>query len=187
MHQRIKIISLCVAALLASAGAFLFVAQKWNVEPPVASVPREATSTTGSTQRAAAGSREYRNERYHFSFLYPEDLDVHVFDQEGGVEVITFEDKAVVSLVGFQILVVPYKDERISDEQFRRDLPSGVRTDVSNVTIDGVAGTAFYSVDASLGDTREVWFTHDGFLYEVTTYKALDEWLREILTTWQFI
>ena len=37
-----------------------------------------------------------------------------------------------------------------------------------------------------MGDTREVWFIHGGFLYEVTTYKQLDSWLAPIMQTWQF-
>jgi hypothetical protein len=36
------------------------------------------------------------------------------------------------------------------------------------------AGPAQNSV---MGDTREIWFIHGGFLYEVTTYKQLDSWL----------
>ena len=37
------------------------------------------------------------------------------------------------------------------------------------------------------GASREVWFVHKGFLYEVTTYKALDSWLASIMLTWKFI
>ena len=37
------------------------------------------------------------------------------------------------------------------------------------------------------GDTREVWFIHGGYLYEVTTYKELDIWLAGIMRTWKFI
>ena len=38
-----------------------------------------------------------------------------------------------------------------------------------------------------IGHTREVWFIHNGFLYEVTTYKEIDEWLGSIMQTWKFI
>jgi hypothetical protein len=37
-----------------------------------------------------------------------------------------------------------------------------------------------------LAASREIWFIHDGFLYEVTTYKELDSWLATIMQTWQF-
>lgn len=43
------------------------------------------------------------------------------------------------------------------------------------------------SKDAVLGDTREVWFIRNGYLYEVTTLKPLEGWLQDIVQTWKFI
>ena len=44
----------------------------------------------------------------------------------------------------------------------------------------------FFSKNGLMGDTREVWFTHGGYLYEVTTYKELDPWLSGIMASWKF-
>jgi hypothetical protein len=52
--------------------------------------------------------------------------------------------------------------------------------------IDGASGIAFFGFDARVGQTREIWFIHNHFLYEVTTYKELDSWLNEIMSTWRF-
>ena len=38
-----------------------------------------------------------------------------------------------------------------------------------------------------MGDTREVWFINNGFLYEVATYKNLDAWLAELMSNWKFL
>jgi hypothetical protein len=51
---------------------------------------------------------------------------------------------------------MPYGDPTISDYHFKRDLTSSVITDKTTITVDGADGTAFYSKDDSLGDTREV-------------------------------
>jgi hypothetical protein len=40
--------------------------------------------------------------------------------------------------------------------------------------------------DAGVGQTREIWFIHNHFLFEVMTYKELDSWLNQILATWRF-
>ena len=56
-----------------------------------------------------------------------------------------------------------------------------------DVLVDGARGTKFYGYNTTLGDTRELWFIHNGFLYEVTTFKELDEWLGSIIQTWKFI
>ena len=45
----------------------------------------------------------------------------------------------------------------------------------------------FFGNNSIMGDTREIWLIHGGFLYEVTTYKQLDSWLGPIMQTWTFI
>ena len=47
--------------------------------------------------------------------------------------------------------------------------------------------TAFYGHNDAMGDTREVWFIRGGFLYEDATYKELEPWLSEIMSTWKFL
>jgi hypothetical protein len=89
--------------------------------------------------------------------------------------------------VGFEVYVTPYSGTQISDQQFHLDEPSGVVRDRSGTIVDGVQATTFYGSNPEIGDTREVWFIHGGFLYEVTTYKELDAWLQPILQSWQFI
>ncbi len=88
---------------------------------------------------------------------------------------------------GFQILVFPYKEDYVTEERFRMDIPSGSMENPQNILIDGVPGTIFYSTDATLGETREVWFIHNGFLYEITAPKIFDPWLSEILLDFRFL
>jgi hypothetical protein len=82
---------------------------------------------------------------------------------------------------------VPYSGDVISEDRFNCDEPSGARKDVTNVTVDGAKGIAFYGWDDRLHDTREYWFIHDGLLYEVTTFKSLDGWLSPIMQSCQLI
>jgi hypothetical protein len=82
---------------------------------------------------------------------------------------------------------VPYAEPQVSEERFKQDEPSGARTNLNSITVDGATGAAFYSTDVALGETREIWFVHGGYLYEVTTLKPLDTWLARIMQTWKFI
>ena len=70
--------------------------------------------------------------------------------------------------------LTPYNNSQITDAQFKLDEPSGVKIDPTDVTVDGASGIEFLSSAPRLNDTREVWFIHGGFLYEVPTYKELD-------------
>jgi hypothetical protein len=132
-----------------------------------------------------AGSREYESERYGFSLFYPETLEVKEFDEGGNASTIIFQNPK--EGIGFQIFVVPYAETQISDERFRKDVPSEVRTELENISIDGATGAAFYSKDLMLAETREVWFIKDGFLYEITTLREQSSWLSHIMETWLFI
>jgi hypothetical protein len=45
---------------------------------------------------------------------------------------------------------------------------------------------AFASNATDLGPDQELWFTHDGYLFEVTTYPTLGPWLTPIIDTIRF-
>lgn len=151
-----------------------------------ASRPDENTPVSASVTRVpSAGTREYKSFLFRFSLLYPDDLQVKQNANEGSKTTIVFENSKTGR--GFQIFVIPYKEDKISPERFKMDVPLGVRNDPVDIIIDGTAATMFYSKNTALGDTREVWFIKNGFLYEVTTYRELDTWLSVIMKTWRFL
>ncbi len=76
---------------------------------------------------------------------------------------------------------------QVSAERFRLDESSGVIKQPTDIIIDQVRATMFFGSNSAMGDTREVWFVHNGYLFEVTTYKDLDAWLSQIMATWQFL
>jgi hypothetical protein len=131
-----------------------------------------------------SGMREYRSLLFRFSLFYPDDLKVIEYG-EGKGTVITFENTKTRR--GFQIFVVPYQEKVITPERFKMDVPSGVIKDKTDILVNGTPATMFYSTNAAMGETREVWFIKNGFLYEVTTYKELDAWLSNIMQTWRFL
>lgn len=182
--MRCRLISALI--LLLTAAAFLFFYKDAPLQP-ASNTPLVATTTPDSTEarRAPDGWREYRNTAYHFSLLYPEELEVKEYPEKGNAITITFQN--VKKQEGFQIFIVPYEGTQVSEERFRQDLPSGARADLTDVAIDGATGAAFYSANAVLGETREVWFVYNGFLYEATTLKSLDTWLEKIMQTWEFV
>jgi len=130
------------------------------------------------------GMSEYKNILFRFSILYPEDLRVREY-LGGSDTTIVFE--STQGGKGFQIFIVPYASEQISEEQFKKDLPSGIVKDPADILIDGTKAVMFLSKNAMIGDTREVWFIKNGFLFEVVTYRDLDAWLSSIMQTWQWL
>ena len=129
---------------------------------------------------------EYTDDVFHFTASYPAGYIVRVYaEDEDGARTITFESPDDEH--AYQIFVVPYAESAITPEQFLTDDPSGVMIDPKEMMVDGVPAKSFFGYNDQMGDTWEVWFIHDGFLFEVTTYKPLDAWLTSILQTWKFI
>ena len=178
LHMRSNVVD---ASLPAAAAAFAATSTQFSVGGATSSV----AASPSAPRQAPAGFKEYRNVRYTFSLFYPGSLSVKEIDEGAGARTITFQNPS--QGLGFQIFIVPYREAQVTDAQFKKDEPSGVHTNVQNGLVAGATAAAFDGSDAVLGDTREVWFIHNGFLYEVTTMKSLDGWLSQILSTWQFI
>lgn len=136
------------------------------------------------TQSDPQGFNRYVNAVFQFALLYPNTLNVREYKEKDGSFSVTFEEPT--GQRGFQIYVTKYDSEQITRERFLLDSPSGVMNEQTDVVIDGVRGTMFFGRHSLMGDTREVWFIKNGYLYEVATYKELDAWLGSIMATWRF-
>ena len=131
------------------------------------------------------GSRIYEDALYTFSLFYPEVYTVRAHFLPGEVTMIAFEKEKEKE--GFQIYVTPFLEAQITDERFKKDLPSGIRKKLQEMTVDGAAGAAFDSEDRDLGgETREVWFVKNGYLFEVTAPKQFEVTLLKIMESWEF-
>lgn len=141
--------------------------------------------TTLPLEALPDGMMVYKNQYYQFSLIYPKELAVQEYAENGGGRTIIFETSDMKT--GFQIFIVPYSGTQVSKERFLMDQPSGVRKQPTDVIIDGTTASMFFGENMVMGETREVWFIKNGFLYEVTTYKPLDTWLGTIMQSWKFI
>jgi hypothetical protein len=179
-------LGIAVALVAAVVGALVFIKKPGDTNPSTQTVALSLPQAAPEQKRAVlTGAREYRNAEYHFSILHPEGLRINERAEGGRATTITFQN--VEKGTGFQIFITPYEGTQVSEDRFKQDIPSGVREKLEAVTIAGASGAAFYSEDAALGATREVWFVKDGLLYEVTTVKQLEKQLAEVLLTWDFI
>lgn len=186
-----KIRILFVIACMVMVGGSGYVFSRFSQTPNAqfgavsASMRLSTSSPVDSGRDVPRGMKEFRSEMYRFSLLHPESMKVQITDEGQGASTITFEDTQMHT--GFQLFIVPYLDARVSEERFRMDIPSGIRRNMKDVAIDGAAGASFESVHDLLGETAEVWFVSNGYLYEATTLKSLEEVLSQVLSTWQFI
>ncbi len=149
-----------------------------------------ASSTTSvrplkPPRQAPVGELEYRDTAYRFALFYSYSLQVNQYNEGGGARTVVFQNPAGAQ--GFQVYITPYAQDVVDTTQFKKDEPSGVQLAPKAVSIDGAKGTSFYCKEASLGDTAEIWFIHDGYLYEVSTFKAGAPLLNDVMQSWEFL
>lgn len=139
----------------------------------------------GTVVSAAGGLATYRNARLGFSITYPETFAAQEFDEGNGATTVLFQKPGARE--GFQLFIVPYAEDSISPERIKKDIPTGVVEEPTEVVIgDGIRATVFWSESPGVGRTREAWFIHEGYLYEATAYAAGDEVLGTALSTLDF-
>lgn len=132
----------------------------------------------------ASHTETYRNEKYGFQYNHPPQAVITEYDEGGGAMTLVHENHEHVR--GMQIFIVPYAEATISEERFRMDVPSGVRKNVEETTLDGVRAVTFNSLDSRLGETREVWLIHNGYLFEITTFRGVGNWFTPLIQSWRF-
>lgn len=150
----------------------------------VLSLPVEQKGANTSLETPSTGDERYTNYRYGFSFVLPKEVALTVTEQGAAAATFVFEHSSRQE--GFQVFVVPYAEETISEERFLLDIPSGVRSEEVPFMLSGYPAVSFISEDKSLGKTREIWVLRRGYLYEITAPYDLDFWLGSILETWDF-
>lgn len=133
---------------------------------------------------APPGFIHYWNTDYQFSLFYPTTYLVDEYKEDDGSITIVFQDPKDYN--GFQVYITPYYTDKITDEQFKKDVPSGVKIGEQKTTLDGVEAVAFKSEDIDLGKTLEVWSIHYGYLYEILTQEGGEEIINNVVSSWKF-
>lgn len=116
---------------------------------------------------------EYRNQEWHFSLMVPDDMTAVVHDLAGGGQTVMFSDTSHKKEL--QITAWPYTQLDLTLN--REGEASGTHGQPDHLEI----------VDVVRVDVFTVLFVRNGVRYSVVTLPEQEAWLREILTTWQFI
>jgi len=88
----------------------------------------------------------------------------------------------------FQIFISPFDEPGpLTKERVKQDLPDLIiNNPEQRVLKNGAVALVFFSEESSIGETREIWFVHNGYLYQISTYKELDSLVAKIISTWRF-
>ena len=148
-------------------------------------VSENAGEKVSQVSEAVNGYWTYTNFRYKFSFQCPEAFNVTDFDEED-TQTILVSKKDTKD--GFQIFIAPFDEPGpITKERILEDLPDfKIESPEQRLLKNGETALIFFTEDSSVGKTREIWFVHNGYLYQITTIQAFDAQLVQIMNTWKF-
>ena len=123
---------------------------------------------------------EYRNDKFQFTLSYPADMKVSTTNEPGGGQTISFEAQSTDAqshTKQFHILAIPYSQVDISGGEFITHDAYGTNDQGLWLTDVNVAYT---------GGVLQLWFVNRGVMYEVLGMEGQEQWLVDILKTWQF-
>jgi len=189
MQLNTKTSILLVIFVIAISGGFVFILYSDRDQPS-----EFDPSVITPSVILGEGYERFTHPVHPFSVEYPINLEVLRYEEENDMETVVFQqgtdtdNTPLLEKNGFQIFIIPFGDEEfLTRERIVEDVPSVIIEDLQEVIIGSdTHALLFWSEDPDIGRTREVWFTHSGNLYEVTTYAHLDLWLAKILSTWKF-
>ncbi len=183
-----KIIFTLLVLALFIGGSLLYFKQTnilSSVENATTTPAISVTPSTLQTRAAPEGSKEYANAQYGLSLFYPTELVVTEYAESGRGHTISFDNAD--GREGFQIYVIPYQESQIKTSQIEEDTHGTATGTPQEIVIGGQHALLFSSSNPAYGPLREVWFIHNGKLFEITVYADLEKWLSSILATLTFI
>ena len=117
---------------------------------------------------------EYHNAKLGFSLRYPASMTVLETDEDHGAQSVLFDSEQTRE--SFYILAIPYSQVDISADGFQPHDAYGLADQ----------GLHLRDVNIIRGSNVQIWFVKLGVIYEVATAEGSEEWLVDILKTWQF-
>lgn len=194
--KTIKIIigasALIAVAVVVVVAASVFKAQ--SPSPDISTNGDVPSSTPLDVASTTVATNTYVHQDPNFILSYPDDLTATSSVDADGSETIVFggpsQPDMTADHLGFQIFISPYNESAPINQEFvKAAFPLLSIEDPVQVVFGAngdLNGLVFMSTDPTIGRTRELWLAHEGYLYQVTTYAALDSWLAEIFKTLKF-
>jgi hypothetical protein len=120
---------------------------------------------------------------YGFSFDYPPDWSVDAFSGEDEETLLLRSAEK-----GIMIFVYPFNETGVlTKERILRDVPDmKIENEISLKIAGAVDALGFDSKEREFGPTKEIWFIHNGRLYQVAAGEGTGEVLYNLVETWRF-
>lgn len=124
-----------------------------------------------------------------FSFSYPSDFtNTDLIESlPNGKERRNIIFKGSGEKDNFQLVISDFDDKPITIERIKKEIPNIDMQNAQEIAVDNAKGVVFTTTDKdSKLTTREIWFSRDLKLYQISTYPEFDTKMEEILVSWRW-
>jgi len=138
---------------------------------------------------SSAKAVRYTHPMYGFSFEKPDGYTVGSFnDGQGGETVVVQKTSNDVAKSGFQIYIYDALEPvELTPQLIKEELPGTNVNNPKKIILDGAPGIMFDSNSSSFeGSSFEIWFIHQGFVYQISSYSEFASELQNIIGSWKF-
>ena len=133
------------------------------------------------------GGQKYVHENPNFSFSYEGDYKISsIADADDSSETILVSRSVLDTPNAFQmqIFIEPFdEDIALTADRIKRDIPDIKMKDEKEMEIGKTKGTAFTDLDQN---TREIWFVHQGYLFQASSRLEDGRMMEEIMKGWKW-
>jgi len=183
-----KKLSITIIIILIFALGFFALIKKSNIFKSVKIDPSawNELNADPTSEGDLAPDKLYENYDIDFGFLYPKNFEINEIDEDVGFTVLAQNPG---KREGFQIFIIPFDEPGpITSERVKKDLPDEKIENPQTALIGPdkkIEALIFFSEKEGIGKTREVWFVQNGYLFQVTTYADLDNFIASVMGTWR--
>lgn len=171
--------------IIAIVSIVLGVVLKFNNKKKMTAAIQQRPIINSPTDNQPSTANKFEHPVLKFSFQYPESFELNRIKEEIGETLLAQDQKNPKTT--FQIFILPFDEPGpLTPERIKRDLPEIKIETPKYIEINGIKGLTFYGLDQDLENTYEVWFVYKEKLYQITTYKSVENLMIEILKTWRF-
>ena len=163
-----------------------------------------------SASSTPAGNKTFTHPGYGFSFNYPSDWNATSFTEGDGETVLVQKSVSVTppsqggekegvkppsqggekeGVAGVQIYISLFDEQEtvLTKERILQDIPDLKITNDKPIKFAGTLDAlSFDSVNDAGLNTKEIWFVHNGFLYQISAITGSETILNKMIGTWKF-
>ena len=189
MQKRIKIISVILVVVILAVGAYMFYKSNKSYQSNESNGSNKTNQPNAANETSQApkpqGPLVYTHPEFGFTISAPDGFTAGSFPEGENGNITLIQNSA--NKYGMQIFVRPFEEESVlTVARIREEIPDMKIENPIEVKVGEVPAVAFYTLSDSGQRTREIWFTQNKNLFQISANAEYDNITGSIMENWKW-